>query len=112
MSTTLNTTATQIAHPWVATGRTILQTTAGGILAFASFTAGLAVFAPQLLAAIVDVLPANWAAYATGAVTVISTFAGATAHVMAIPGVNEYLTKIHLGVVAENGLDSMNAVIW
>jgi sugar phosphate permease len=97
MNTTPNTTATQIAHPWVATSRTILQTLAGTILAFTSFTAGLAVFAPQLLAAIIDVLPVNWAAYATGAVAVISAFAGATARVMAIHGVNDFLTKIWFG---------------
>jgi sugar phosphate permease len=98
MSNTTNTTATQIAYPWVATSRTILQNLAGTILAFGSFTAGLAVFAPQILTAIVAVLPANWAAYATGAVTVISTLAGAIARVMAISGVNEYLTKLRLGL--------------
>jgi hypothetical protein len=60
----------------------------------------------RLLATIVDILPSSWAAYATGAVTFISPLAGCIARVMAISGVNEYLTKIHLGVVVKNRLDS------
>jgi protein-S-isoprenylcysteine O-methyltransferase Ste14 len=96
MTTTIPTPATQVTRPWTATFRTILQTVAGAILGAAGIVAALAILAPQFLAAIADVLPPEWLAWATAAVATIGALAGAFARVMAIPGVNEWLTKIKL----------------
>lgn len=90
-------TPTQIAFPWSATLRTILQTVSGLILGAWAIITVAAVLAPQLLAAIGDLLPPEWAAWAVGAVAFIGALAGAFARVMAIPGVNDWLTKIKLG---------------
>lgn len=88
---------TQIAHPWLATVRTILQTIAGVVIGFASVIAVAAVLAPQFLDAIAILLPPEWYAYALAVVAFIGTLAGAVARIMAIPGVNNWLTRAHLG---------------
>lgn len=90
-------TPTQVAYPWAATLRTILQTVAGLILGAAAFVTVLATLAPQFLAAIADLLPPEWYAWAVGAVAFIGALSGALARIMAIPGVNEWLTRIKLG---------------
>ena len=89
-------TPTQVARPWTATFRTILQTVAGSILGSVVVVAAIATVAPQILDAVAAVLPPAWLAWATGAVGVIGALAGAFARVMAIPGVNEWLTKLKL----------------
>jgi hypothetical protein len=102
MTIETQTAPTQVTHPGAATARTILQSVAGAVLAAASFVAVLAVFAPQLLEAIADVLPPEWLAWATGAVAAIGAFAGALARVMAIPGVNAWLTRLKLGAAGKH----------
>jgi len=89
-------TPTQVAYPGAATIRTILQTVSGVILGAAAVVATIAVLAPQFLAAVADILPPSWLAWATGAVATIGALAGAFARIMAIPGVNEWLTKVRL----------------
>ncbi|TFC59395.1 MULTISPECIES: hypothetical protein [unclassified Cryobacterium] len=91
-----NTTPTQLAYPWTATARTIAQTVAGVILGGSAVIATIAVLAPQFLAAVADILPPTWLAWATGAVATIGALAGAFARIMAVPGVNDWLTKIKL----------------
>jgi uncharacterized membrane protein len=102
MTTNTPAAATQVTHPGAATARTILQAVAGSILTGATIVAALAVFAPQFLAAIADILPAEWLAWATGAVAAIGAFAGALARVMAIPGVNAWLTTVKLGAAGKH----------
>ncbi|WP_104127996.1 hypothetical protein [Cryobacterium sp. Y57] len=89
-------TPTQVARPWTATARTVLQAVAGAILGAAALVAAVAVLAPQFLEAVAAILPPEWLAWATGAVATIGAVAGAFARIMAIPGVNEWLTKIKL----------------
>ena len=89
-------TSTQVSRPWLTTSRTILQTVAGVILGSAAVVAAVAVLAPQVLDAVAAILPPEWLAWATGAVATIGAVAGAFARIMAIPGVNEWLTKIKL----------------
>jgi len=89
--------ATQVAHPTNAAVRTALQSVAGVVLTAASVIATLAILAPQFLVAVQDILPPEWAAYAAGAVAFIGTLSGVVARLMAIPGVNEWLTQIKLG---------------
>lgn len=88
---------TQVAYPWRATLRTILQTVAGVVLGLASAIAAVAVLAPQFLAALAEILPPEWYAYAVTAVAFIGLLAGTVTKIMAIPGVNVWLTKWKLG---------------
>jgi protein-S-isoprenylcysteine O-methyltransferase Ste14 len=92
----MTTTPTQVARPWTATARTALQAVAGAILGAAALVAAVAVLAPQFLEAVAAILPPEWLAWATAAVATIGAVAGAVARIMAIPGVNEWLTKIKL----------------
>ena len=92
----MTTTPTQVAYPWTAAARTALQAIAGAVLALAAFVAALAILAPQFLAAVANILPPAWLAWATSAVATIGALAGAFARIMAIPGVNEWLTRIKL----------------
>jgi hypothetical protein len=92
----MTTTPTQVTYPWAATARTVLQSVAGVILGASAFVAGLAILAPQFLVAVADILPPEWLAWATGAVATIGALAGAFARIMAIPGVNAWLTKVKL----------------
>jgi ADP-ribosylglycohydrolase len=96
MTTTIPTPATQVTRPWTAAFRTILQTVAGAILGSVVVVAAIATVAPQILDAVAAVLPPAWLAWATGAVATIGALAGAFARVMAIPGVNAWLTKLKL----------------
>lgn len=89
-------TPTQVAYPWTAAARTVVQTVAGVVLGLAAGIATLAVLAPQFLAAVADILPPEWLAWAVSAVATIGAIAGAVAKIMAIPGVNEWLTKVKL----------------
>lgn len=88
---------TQVVFPWKATARTVVQSVAGVLLGAVSIIGTVNIFAPQVLVAVVDVLPAEWAVWATGAVAFIGVLSGAVARVMAIPGVNEWLKKVALG---------------
>lgn len=72
--------------------RTALQVTASVLLGLVTFVAGLAVLAPQFLAALEAILPPSWYAWAAAAVALIGTLAGVLAKIMAIPAVNEWLT--------------------
>jgi hypothetical protein len=89
--------------------RTIIQTTAAIILGVASFVAGLAVFAPQLLEAVREILPPEAYAWAVAAVAFIIGLAGALARVMAIPGVNDFLTKLRAGSIPTGLVDAVVA---
>lgn len=102
MTTVSPTTPTQVAHPGAAAARTVLQAVAAVILGAASFVAVLAVLAPQFLTAVADVLPPEWLAWATSVVVTIGALAGAFARIMAIPGVNAWLTTVKLGAAGKH----------
>lgn len=73
--------------------RTVLQVVAAIVVFLVGAVPALAIFAPQFLEAVRDILPPAWYAWGLGAVAVIGALAGALARVMAIPGVNAWLTK-------------------
>ena len=83
----MTTTPTQVAHPHKATLRTIVQALAGQVLALAAIIPVLALVAPKFLDALGTLLPP----------AVYAHLAGAVARIMAIPGVNAWLTRIKLG---------------
>jgi len=99
MSHVATPTPTQIAYPWKATLRTVLQTLAGIVLGLASFISAAAIFAPQLLDAITEILPPEWVPYAAAAVAFVVLLSATVTRIMVIPGVNEFLTKLKLGAV-------------
>lgn len=73
--------------------RTALQTIASSILSIAAFIAGLSILAPQFVAALEPILPADWYVWLLGAVTFIGLLSATLARMMAIPGVNEWLIR-------------------
>jgi len=75
-------TATQTQHPWRATVRTAL-----------AFLAGAALAAPVLYTAVTNENPE----LATGAAATALAISAAVTRVMAVPFVNERLTRIGLG---------------
>ena len=90
--------ATALWFPNQRVWRTILQVAASVILGLVAFVAGLAWFAPQFVAALEPILPADWYVWLLGAVTFISALAGVLARIMAIPGVNDWLSRhTHVG---------------
>lgn len=84
---------TQVANPGRATLRTIVQV---GVPAFV----GLVLILPLILQAVVEelgaVLPPSVTAWLVGAAAAVTALAGAVARVMAIPGVNAWLSKLGL----------------
>lgn len=87
------TTPTQVAHPWKATFRTVLQA------AIVLFTFVLAA-GPAILNILAENmqghLPPEVLVWMLGAAAFLSALAGAVARIMAIPRVNELLGRIRL----------------
>ncbi|GAA4762721.1 hypothetical protein [Microbacterium gilvum] len=73
--------------------RTVVQVILGAVAVLGIFVA----VAPQVLAAIADVLPASWVAWAAGVITSLAAVSAALARVMAIPAVDAWLKRIGLG---------------
>jgi hypothetical protein len=85
--------STPIQFPFQRSIRTFLQAVAGTVLVVAAAIPALNTFAPQFLEALQEVLPPQWYAWGLAAVGVIGVVAATLARIMAIPGVNEWLTK-------------------
>jgi len=87
-------TPTQIQHPWITTARTVVQVVAASILSIFGIIVTLATVAPDVLAAIVAVLPPEWAAWLAGVVALLGAISAAITRLMAIPQVNAWLGKL------------------
>lgn len=85
--------STQQAEPGRASWRTVVQSALGTIVT-------LGVVVPLVVAIIGeelgDVLPEGWYAWLLGASAVVGAVAGAVARIMAIPQVDEWLSRLHL----------------
>lgn len=83
----------QVARPWRATARTVLQV---GLPAFALLVGIL----PEVLAAVItgmgDTLPEGLRLWLLGAAAVVTALAGTLARIAAIPGVNRLLASVNL----------------
>lgn len=73
--------------------RTILQVVVGLLLAIAAFVASVAAFAPEIIAELRDVLPASVYGWLVGFIAVCAAISGALSKLMAIPGVNRWLSE-------------------
>jgi cyanate permease len=81
---------------WV---RTAVQTALAFLVGLGGSVALLQVTAPQVIDAIKDVLPPAAVGWVASAFVVVIGIASALAKIMAIPVVNEWLTRIGLGSV-------------
>jgi len=77
--------------------RTVIQTTAAVILSSVACITTASIIAPQLLEAIRELLPDDVYAWAAAAVATTAAIAAALARIMAIPGVNGFLTRLRAG---------------
>lgn len=96
-----------ITAPWVATARTILQNVLGVALTIVSAFLALAAVAPDVLAALADVLPESVYAWLLGVVVGSGAIAGAIARLMAIPAVNAWLGRLGYTSPYDAGLGTL-----
>jgi hypothetical protein len=84
--------------------RTVLQNIAAVLVTTAVVVGVVEVAAPQFLDALADVLPPAWYAWGLGAVAFVGTVSGVLAKIMAIPLVNDFLTRFGAGSVPRKEL--------
>lgn len=75
----------------------VIRTAVQVILAGAAILSGIAVVAPQILAAIAEVLPGPVVVWLSAFIAGIAAVSMALSRVMAIPAVNEWLKKFGAG---------------
>lgn len=97
--------APEIQFPAQRAIRSALGVVASGIVLIASIIGVGAVLFPQLLAAVADVLPPEWVAWASGALVTLAAVSAAVSRIMAIPLVNDFLTKFGAGSVPKSVVD-------
>jgi hypothetical protein len=88
-----------IWFPW----QRVIRTAGQVLVAVATVFGAVAVIAPQVLAAVADVLPGSWVVWLTGAIAFVAAIAAALARVMALPVVNTWLTALGAGSVPASG---------
>lgn len=86
--------------------RTMFEVILSIIVTLALAVIALGSFAPDVLAALAEVLPAEGYAWLAGIVAAIVALSGALARIMAIPAVNAFLTRFGLGTEPRNGITS------
>jgi hypothetical protein len=84
----------------------VLRTAVATLLSALSIWAAIAVIAPDVLAELAKILPESWILWLTAVVAGITAVASALTRIMAIPGVNDFLTKIGLGSVPKSALEA------
>jgi hypothetical protein len=84
---------TQVARPWRATWRTVVQV---GLPAFLIFAGVLPDILQTFLAGMGDVLPDGLRLWLLGAAAVVTALAGTLARIAAIPAVNDWLKVLRL----------------
>lgn len=82
-----------IWYPWQRVIRTAAQYVAGTIIGVAAALAVLVVVAPQVLDAIREFLSPEVYAWLVGAIAFCAAASAALAKIMAIPQINDWLTK-------------------
>ncbi|QKS15590.1 hypothetical protein HUN59_04595 [Curtobacterium sp. Csp2] len=88
-----------IWYVWQRALRTALQVAVALVLALGGSVGLLQALSPQVLAAVVDVLPPNAYAWLVAAFAFVIAIATALSRLMAIPLVNAWLTRVHAGSV-------------
>lgn len=88
-----------IWYPWQRAIRTALQVTIAFLVGLGGSVALLQAVAPQVLAAVVDVLPPSAYAWLVGAFAFVIAIATTLSKLMAIPVINAWLTRLGAGSV-------------
>ncbi len=81
-----------------------LRTAAAVLVTATAILATTTVVAPQILAAVQDVLPGPVVAWASGAIAAAAALSAALSRLMAVPWVNEQLTRIGLGTAPRGAI--------
>lgn len=84
------------------TVRTVIQVIVSTVVTIVLTIISLASFAPEVLDALAAVLPESAIAWLTGAVAFLVALSGALARIMAIPAVNDFLTRFGAGSVPKS----------
>lgn len=84
--------------------RTALAVLVSGASTFAAAVLTLQLVAPDILTELAKILPASWIAWLTATLATLVVVASVITRIMAIPGVNEWLTKVGLGSVPKRAL--------
>lgn len=84
---------TQVARPWRATWRTVVQV---GLPAFLIFAGVLPEILETVIGGMGDTLPAGVRAWLAAAAAVVTAAAGTLARIAAIPAVNDWLKVLSL----------------
>ncbi|WP_217183361.1 hypothetical protein [Streptomyces sp. AC495_CC817] len=92
----------------------MIRTAVQVVVAAAAILATTVIVAPQILAAIQDVLPGPVVGWITGAIAALAALSAAVARVMAIPAVDEWLKHFGAGsapagAVAYTSIDGVQA---
>lgn len=88
---------TTVVEPIWFPNQRVIRTTVQVIVSVVSLLGVVAVLAPQILDAVKAVLPASWVAWLVGAIAFVAGLSAALSRVMAIPAVNELLTRFGAG---------------
>lgn len=91
-----------IWYMWQRAIRTALQVAVAIVLTLGGSVGLLQALSPQVLAAVVDVLPPAAYAWLVGAFAFVIAIATALSRLMAIPLVNAWLTRVHAGSVPKS----------
>lgn len=89
--------------------RTVIQTTAAVLLSSVACITTASLIAPQLLEAIRELLPDDVYAWAAAAVATTAAISAALARIMAIPGVNHFLTRLSAGSAPRHAQSARDA---
>ncbi|GAA0960130.1 hypothetical protein [Frigoribacterium faeni] len=95
----------RVQEIWFKTQRA-LRTGAQVLVSGALLLAGVSAVAPAVLEAVQDVLPGPAVVWLTGSIATLAAVSTALARVMAIPAVNQWLTKVGLGSVPRSSVES------
>lgn len=85
--------------------RTVIQVVLSSAVTIAVTVIALAAVAPEILEALTEVLPESAVVWLTGAVAFLVALSGALARIMAIPAVNDFLTRFGAGSVPKSTVD-------
>lgn len=98
-------TAVTVPPIWYKAKR-VLRTALATLISALSAWAALQLVIPDVLAELASILPASWILWLTGVVAIITAVASALTRIMAIPRVNDWLTKFGFGSVPKDALEA------
>lgn len=102
-------TGAEVPEIWYKAQR-VIRTVFATLVSVLTVWAGFALIAPQILAELANVLPESWVAWLAGVIGSITVVAGVITRILAIPSVNDFLTKVGMGSVPKKALTVVQEV--